>query len=358
MERGGLAAVTTVTTPPAAAPASATGSAAGGRLRRRRRDITRLVARRVAMTIPLLVLISAGVFLLAAYSPFNPLAAYLGSRYQSTSAAERESLTAALGLDAPWWQAWWQWMTAVAGGDLGWSRIYSQPVTTVFGERLPWTLLLSATGLVVAVATAVALGTAAGVRPGSWLDRACSALAVVIQAVPPFVVAIAGVAVFAVTLRWAPAAGATDPGADYSVGQVARHLALPAIALAITQLPWMLLAVRSAVAEAAGSAAVRGARARGVAPAVIVSKHIVPMSVTPLVTLIGARLPELIVGAVLIEEVFAWPGLAATVVESAKALDFSLLAALTVATTAVVFAGSLLADVLYLLIDPRITADV
>lgn len=352
--------MTAVSTPGTTAVASTAvaGAVPVGRWRRRRREILRLVVRRVLVTIPLLVLVSAGVFLLAERSPFNPLAAYLGSRYPSTSAADRDALTTALGLDASWWQAWWGWATALAHGDLGWSRIYSQPVTGVFAHRLPWTLLLSATGLILAVAVALLLGTLAGMRPGSWPDRVCTGIAVVVQSVPPFVIALGAVTVFAVVLRWAPAAGATDPGAAFSLGQVARHIVLPASALAITQVPWMLLAVRSAVSDAANSLAVRGARARGVSPATVVGRHIVPMSLTPLVTLLGARLPELIVGAVLVEEVFAWPGLAATVVDSAKAMDFPLLAALTVATTAVVFAGSLLADVLYLLIDPRISADV
>ncbi|APE12813.1 ABC transporter permease (plasmid) [Rhodococcus sp. 2G] len=329
-----------------------------GRWQRRRRDLCHLILRRIAISIPLLLAVSAGVFFLANRSPFNPLTAYLGDRYQATSTADRASISAALNLDAPWWNLWWQWLTAGARGDLGQSRIYTQPVTSVFAERLPWTLLLSATALALAALIALLLGTLAGLRPGSWSDRLCVAVSVVVQAVPPFVLALASVLVFAVLMRWAPVSGATDPGAAYSVGQVGRHLVLPAVTLAVMQVPWLLLAVRSAVAETVGSAAVRGARTRGLTRSTVISKHVLPMSLTPLVTLIGARLPELIVGAVLIEEVFAWPGLAAAVVDSAKAMDFPLLAALTVATTAVVLAGSLLADVLYLLIDPRITADV
>ncbi|MDN5759620.1 MAG: ABC transporter permease [Tomitella sp.] len=332
--------------------------ARSGRWRRRRGDIARLAARRVAVAIPMLAALSAGVFVLAAHSPFNPLAAYLGAGYQHTSEASRDSMATALGLDQPWWRTWWGWLTDVAHGDLGWSRVYSMPVTSVFTHRLPWTLLLSATGLVLAVLLALAAGTAAGLRPGSLLDRACSGLAVLIQAIPPFVVALAAVAVFAVGLQWSPAGGATAPGMPYTASGVITHLILPGCALAVTMLPWLLLSVRTSVAGAVDSDAVRGARARGVPPARIVTGHIVPVSLAPLVTIIGARLTELIVGAVLVETIFGWPGLASAVVESAKALDFPLLAALTLATTATVLVGSLLADIAYLLLDPRVSSDV
>ncbi len=367
-----MAPVTTSLRGTAAAAPSAPGHGAGGgadgaaeaprppsgRWRRRRADVARLVARRTAVAVPLLVALSAGVFVLAAHSPFHPLATYLGARYQHTSAADRASMAAALGLDRPWWQAWWQWVVDAVHGDLGLSRVYSMPVTEVFAQRLPWTLLLTATGLTIAVAVAVVAGTAAGMRPGSLIDRLCSAVAVVLQAIPPFAVALGAVAAFAVALRWAPSSGAAAPGADPTVAGVASHLVLPACALAVTQVPWLLLSVRTSVARAAGSDAVRGARARGIAPARIVVRHMLPVSLAPLVTILGARLPELVVGAVLVEEVFGWPGLAAAVVQSATALDFALLAALTVATTALVLVGSLLADAAYLLLDPRVSADV
>lgn len=328
------------------------------RWRDRRRELAGLVARRVAIGLPMLVGLSALVFLLAARSPFNPLAAYLGAGYQWTTAEQRESLGRALGFDVPWWQAWWSWAGDLLRGDLGWSRGYSMPVSEVFAERLPWTLLLSGTALVLAIVLALFWGTVAGLRPGSWSDRIITRVGVLVQAVPPFVLALGSVTTFAVILRWAPVAGAAEPGEPYTFGGVATHLVLPACTLALTQLPWLLLAVRTAVARARGSEPVRAARARGVAPATVVTAHVLPVSLAPLVTIVGARLPELVVGAVLVEEIFAWPGIAAALVASAQSLDFPLLAALTVATTAVVLLGSLLADSAYLFLDPRVSADV
>lgn len=329
-----------------------------GRWRRRRGDLARLVARRTAIAIPILVTLSAAVFLLAARSPFNPLAAFLGSRYQQASEAQKAMMGEQLGFDVTWWRAWWLWAGDAIRGDLGWSRVYSAPVVEVIGERLPWTLLLSGSALLLAITLAIVLGTVAGLTPGSRVDRLCSGVAVVLQAMPPFVLGLAAVALFAMALQWAPVAGASAPGQPYTVGGVATHLVLPTVTLALTQLPWLLLAVRTAVTRAIGSDAVRGARLRGVGPVQVVTGHVLPVSMASLVTLVGARLPELVAGAVLVEEIFGWPGLAAAVVESARAMDFPLLATLTLATTFAVLLGSLLADAAYLLLDPRVGPDV
>ena len=324
------------------------------RLTRRREDLTGLLTRRLLLAVPLVVLLSAGVFALAAVSPMDPLVGYLGAEYTTLGAGERERMAAALGLDVSWWRAWWEWMGGLARGDLGFSRVYSQPVTQVLGERLPWTLLLSGVGVLMGTVAAVVLGVCAGLRPGSRSDRLITALGVLLQAVPPYVLALAAVVVFALTWHVLPAGGAAPPGVDVTPGTLLRHLVLPASVLALTVMPWMLLSVRASVVAALGSDAVMFARARGLPSRVIVVGHVLPVSLAPLVTLVGVRLPELVVGAVLVEEVFAWPGVAAATVAAARDLDFALLAALSVGTTVLVLLGSLLADALYLVLDPRV----
>lgn len=343
---------------PAPAPARARESAfVAGRRHRRRREIRGLVGRRLLWTVPLLVVISLGLFVLADASPFDPLVGYLGDRYQFTSTTQREAITAALELDQGWWAAWTAWVGDLLRGDLGHSRAYAMPVATVVAERLPWTLLLSASGLVIAVVLGLVGGLAAAFRPGSLVDRAAEGLAVVAQAVPPFVLALAAVVVGSLTLGWFPAGGARPIVGEATWAAVAHHLVLPALVLGVSQTPWLLLTVRAEATAALASDPVRGAVARGVAWAQVIRGHVLPMALAPLVTLVGVRLPELIVGAVLVEEVFAWPGLAAALVTSARTLDLPLLAFLTLASTALVLLGSLLADVAYLLIDPRVRAD-
>jgi peptide/nickel transport system permease protein len=323
----------------------------------RRREIGRMALRRLAMAVPVLVLVSVVVFGLAAASPFDPLAGYLGDRYLTAGAAEQEQLRETLGLDDPWHLQYVRWAGGLVTGDLGTSRVYGQPVIDVLMERLPWTLLLAGTALGLAVVMALGLGVWTAWRQGGFADRVVTTVAHALEGVPPFVVALAAIGVFALGLSWLPVAGLTDAGAALSVGQVARHLVLPAGVLAIAQLPWLLLHVRQSLIGAFGSDHVTGARSRGVPARTVVLRHALPTALLPFVTLVGARLPELVTGAILVEAVFSWPGVAEAVVRSAMQVDFPLLAALTLLAAVVVLLGSLIADILYAVLDPRVATD-
>ncbi|NLU85093.1 ABC transporter permease [Rhodococcus sp. HNM0569] len=316
-----------------------------------------MAVRRCAFAVPLLAIVSAGLFALASRSPFDPLAGYLGARYVTTSDADRARIAGELGLGDPWWRQYARWLLHVVTGDLGTSRSFGQPVAQVIGERLPWTLLLTGTALTVSVVLALVLGVWTGARSGGVADRIVTPLVTFAQATPPFVLSLVAVAVFAVSLTWLPAGGLTDAGSDPSFGQVARHVVLPAGVLAVSQLPWLLFAVRQSVRGAVESDAVAGAVARGLPRRTVLTRHVVPVASAPFVTVVALRLPELVVGAALVEEVFAWPGIAGALVTSATELDFPLLAALTLGTTAVVLVASLLADIAYVLLDPRVAAD-
>ena len=327
------------------------------RLGERRSDLLTLTARRAAISPLIVAAVTAAAFALAAVSPLDPLAAYLGDSYQFAGAATRHAAAQALGADAPWWQAWWHWIVSAAGGDAGISHTYRQPVSTVLGERLPWTLLLSAAGLGVALLLAVAGGLVAALRPGGIVDRAVAAVAVLASTVPTFVMALAVVAVFAVTWQVLPVSGAWAPGHAPTVASTTTHLVLPALVLAVSQVPWMLLTTRQAVLEAVESMPVRHAQARGLGWWRVLSGHIAPVSWAPLIALTGARLPEVIVGALVVEEVFAWPGLAAATVDAALGADLPLLAAVTALSALAIVAGTWLADCALMLADPRVRVD-
>nr|WP_207782137.1 ABC transporter permease [Phytoactinopolyspora limicola] len=325
--------------------------------RDRRRAVGRMAVRRLLLAVPVLVLTSVVVFGLAAASPFDPLVGYLGDRYLTAGAAEQQQLRDTLGLDDPWYEQYLRWAGSLLSGDLGTSRSYGQPVADVLAERLPWTVLLAGTALVLAVATALMLGVWTAWRQGGVADRVVTAVAHALEGVPPFVVALAAIGIFALGLSWLPVAGLTDAGAAVSVGQVSRHLILPAGVLAVSQLPWLLLHVRQSLIAAFGEDHVVGARARGLPARTVVLRHALPTALLPFVTLVGTRLPELVTGAILVESVFSWPGVAAAVVRSAMQVDFPLLAALTLLAAVVVLLGSLLADVVYTVLDPRVAAD-
>ncbi|MBN0972248.1 MULTISPECIES: ABC transporter permease [Gordonia] len=314
----------------------------------------RLLLRRVLLMIPTTILVSLGIFAVAAASPFDPLTAHLGDDYQSATPAQREAIAAAYDLDQHWLSAWWNWWVALFHGDLGWSSTQGQAVGDVIAQRLPFTLGMSAAALVSAALIAVVGGAVIGMRRGGLSDRACTALAAMLAATPPFVVSLVLVSTFAVALGWFPTSGARRPGDDYSLDGLVTHAVLPYLALTVSMVPWLLLTMRTAVVEATGSDAVRAARARGVNGWTLLRGHVVPVSVLPTLALLGTRLPELIAGAAIVETVFGWPGLAEALVDSAVALDFSLLAALAIGSAVLVLLGSALSDAAAVAIDPRI----
>nr|WP_258174868.1 ABC transporter permease [Actinopolyspora mortivallis] len=316
-----------------------------------------LVLRRVVWAVPVLLLVSLGVFLLAAASPFDPIHQYYGVRIYDASAADVARVRAELGLDRPVLSRFWEWLSGLFSGDLGVSRSMRQPVVEVVTQRLPWTLLLAGTGLALAVVFSLVVGTVAAWRQGGWLDRAVTALGHALEGVPPFVLALLAIAVFSLGLGWLPVAGLTDAGSSLGVGQVLEHLVLPAAVLGVSQAPWLVLHVRQSLLTALTEDHVNGARARGMGERIVVLRHALPTALLPFVALIGARVPELVTGAVLVEEVFSWPGVASAVVTAAKAADYPLLAVLTLLATAAVLLGSLLADVAAILLDPRVATD-
>lgn len=329
----------------------ATASRSNGRSRIR--EIRALLWRRTLIAVPSTLAITAAVFALASVAPFNPLAVYLGSRYEHATPAERAVLARELGLDDSWYTVWARWFADALRGDWGVSRLYNQPVAEVVAERLPMTALLTGLGLAAAIALAVVLALAAGRRPGGTLDRATLVLVHVAQAVPPFVLGLAAIAVFALGLGL-PAGGAAPGGSDPTVRSLAVHLILPVGVLALTLLPWLVLVLRASVIEALNGDAVLAARGRGLRETTILRSHVLPVALLPFMTVIGSRLGELVTGALLVEAVFSWPGLASATIASAVAGDFPLLAAVTAMTCLAVFAGSTLADVSYVLADPRV----
>ncbi len=317
--------------------------------------MARLAGRRLLFAVPVLLVVTFGVFAIAAASPFDPVKAYAGTAALGADEQTLERLRANLGADQPFAARWWDWLTSALGGDFGHSGVLRQPVGQVIAERLVWSALLCAVAFAAAVLVGTALGVLAARRPGSVLDRIVTSLSYTLEAAPVFWVALLAVWLFALRLGVLPAGGLTDTASEQvTFGQVARHLVLPAGVLAVSQLPWFALYVRQGVGDALAEDPVRGARARGLSERTVLLGHALRSGLLPVLTLIGSRVPELITGALLVESVFSWPGIAAATVQAATAVDFPLLAALTTLATAAVLLGNLLADLLYGLFDPRV----
>ncbi|MFF2568591.1 ABC transporter permease [Streptomyces sp. NPDC058084] len=320
--------------------------------------MARMAGRRALAAVPVLLAVTLAVFAVAAASPFDPVKAYAGTAGLTASQENLDQLRANLGADRPWPTRWWEWLGHALQGDLGDSGVMRRPVVDVIAERVGWSALLAVTAFLVAIVLGTALGVLAGRRRGGLLDRAVSSAAYTLEAAPAFWLGLLAVWFFALKLGALPAGGLTDTTGDtVTAEQVARHLVLPALVLGISQLPWFFLYVRQGVGDALEEDPVRGARARGLAERTVLTGHALRSGMLPMLTLVGSRVPELITGALLVETVFSWPGIAAATVQAAVSVDFPLLAALTVLATAAVLLGNLLSDLLYGLADPRVGFD-
>ncbi len=320
--------------------------------------MARLTGRRLLAAVPVLAAVTFGLFALAAASPFDPVKQYAGDAALRADQATLDQLRENLGADAHFAEQWWRWLSSALGGDLGHSTTLRQPVAQVVTERIGWSVLLCAVAFVLAVVVGTLLGVTAARRPGGLLDRCVTSTAYVLQAAPPFWLGLLAVWLFALQLGVLPAGGLTDTGSDtVTAASLLRHLTLPAAVLALSQTPWFVLYVRQGVSDALHEDPVRGARSRGLKERTVLYGHALRSGLLPVLTLMGSRVPELITGALLVETVFSWPGIASATVRAATASDFPLLAALTVLATLAVLLGNLLADLLYGLADPRVALE-
>lgn len=325
--------------------------------RGRRRAIALLAARRSAFAGPVLLAVSAALFALAKLSPFDPVERYFGVRIIGASAERVAQIRANWGVDDPLPVQYLAWLRHTVSGDLGDSLFLHQPVAQVIAERLGWSVLLAGTGFAVALVLGLLLGTLAAWRQGGWVDRAITGGSYTLEAAPVFWLGLLALYVFAQVLHWLPGGGLTDADAGLGVGQLARHLALPAAVLAVSQAPWFVLFVRQALLESLTQDYVVGARSRGLPERTVLLGHALRTSLLPFLTLIGSRVSELITGALLVEVVFSWPGIAKATVDAGLNVDLALLAGCTLLLTAMVLLGNLLADVLYAVADPRVALD-
>jgi peptide/nickel transport system permease protein len=269
-----------------------------------------------------------------------------------------KSLRAEYGLDKPLPVQLAKYLGAVAHGDLGTSYVRRQPVLEVILERLPNTLLLDAFALVVAIAGGVWLGGLAARKPGSAGDAAVTVLAMLFYAVPQFWLGMMAVLVFAVWLAWLPPFGIETMGADFTglarLGDIAQHMILPGMTLALYFLASYARLTRTAMLEVADADFVKTARAKGISERQVARRHILRNALIPLVTYAGLQASILVGGSVLVENVFSWPGIGTLAYDAVTARDNPLLLGIFIITAILVSLFNLLTDIAYSIADPRV----
>ena len=322
--------------------------------------------RRLLLGCVTLVAITVVVYGLARNMPGNPLTAQLGEDPSRRITAEDYArMQRAYGLDQSWPEGYLQWAGNLLRGDLGRSITRKQPVTTLIGERLGPTLLISGTAFLLIWLAAVPLGLYASARSGRPDERIVSLMLYALYSFPTFVAALFLQGVFAVWSRgpaWElPLFGMTDLPPDAPLGgrilDVARHMVLPVICQTYVSLAYDIRFIRANMEEAVRQDYIRTARAKGAGPWRVLFHHAFRNTLIPLVTLLGLSLPSLIGGSIIIEQIFTWPGMGRLFFESIRERDYPTIMGLTLMFSVLTLLGQLLADLLYCLVDPRVSVD-
>lgn len=308
-----------------------------------------LLMRRLAFTIPMLVVVSFCVFSLIVLVPGDPATALAGENPDPEQiAAVRERL----GLDDPFLVQFWNWFAGLVQGDLGQSLFSSQPVADAVLSRLPTTLSLAGLSLVVAVLLGVATGVVAAMRPGTWVDRTATFAASLGVAVPYFWVGMILVLLLAINVTIFPAVGYVPLSEDPF--QWFMHLVLPATALGLAPAAVIARQTRAAMTGVLREDYVRTATAKGLPPYRVVGKHALKNAAVPVVTAFGLEASRLIGGTVVIEQLFALPGLGSLAYSSVFARDFPMVQGVLLVVAALVLLINLFVDLSYGYFNPRI----
>ena len=297
----------------------------------------------------MIVFASALTFFFVNLAPGGPASVM---RFDVT-AEQREALIRRMGLDRPVIERYAEWLAGAVRGDLGTSLLTDEPVTRRISERLPNTITLAGTALVLSVLVGIPIGLVQALRRGSPLDHLLSLLSAVGLSVPVFWLGIVVILVFAVSLRVLPSAGVTSVASDTFADRLA-HLVLPAIVLATTVLPTVVRFTRSATIEVLHEDYIRTATSKGLPPVAVVVGHALRNALIPVVSAIGALVPRLLGGTVVTEAVFSWPGMGRLALEAAQGRDYPLVTGLTVVVAAIAVLTTLVVDLAYTRIDPRV----
>lgn len=311
------------------------------------------VVKRLGISLITLLGISMALFGLLRLVPGDPVSMYFNPlTFNGDRAAAIAAMRHQLGLDRPLPVQYLAWLKELAHGNLGISVQTGRPVAQLMASRVGATAYLMTSALVVALVVGITGGVFAALRRNSGPDYAISTVSLAVVSVPSFFLALVGVYLFGLRLGILPTAGINDPGGGW--GQAFRHLVLPAGILGLSAAAGYVRWSRSSMLDVLGQDFLVTARSKGLSPGRVVMRHAFHNALIPLVTVVALNIPSMFGGAVIIEDIFAWPGMGRMAVDAIANRDYPVLMGFIMATAVLVLACNLMADVTYAAIDPRV----
>lgn len=312
----------------------------------------RYILKRLLYAIPVFLGITFVIYTLINLAPSGPLSVLAASGEMSLS--DLEALKISMGLDKPIVIRYFIWLGDLLHGDFGISYRTSQEVSLMISQRIMPSLMLTGTGILAAMLVGVPLGIISAYKPNSVWDHISTFISFIGASVPNFFLSLLLIYVLAVKLKWFPTSGMQSSGMSGNLLDLLHHLALPAFVCGIQPIGNYIKQTRSSVLEVLNEEYIKTARSKGLTNVVIVLKHAFRNALIPIVTTISLSIPFLIGGAVVTEQIFAWPGIGSLMITAITSRDYPVIMGVAVLICGVVLVANLILDLIYAALDPRI----
>lgn len=312
------------------------------------------IVRRLLGNVGVFLLITMGIFALVHAAPGDPVRMMINPEAVASGGADFIARQRhLLGLDQSLPVQYWNWLWNAMHGHLGYSYVQSRPVTSVIGERVGPTVELMGLAVGVSLVVGIPLGIVAAVRRNTVVDYVATVFSLAAISIPPFFLGISAIYLFSLELGVLPSAGMSTPGTS-SLEDLFRHMVLPVMILGLAAAGPITRYARSGLIGELAEDYVRTAEAKGASKQRVVLRHAFRNSLIPLITVIAMSIPSLLAGAVVIEQVFAWPGMGQLAISSISQNDYPVVIGFSLYVAALVLICNLAADVLYAVADPRV----
>ncbi len=308
------------------------------------------VLKRVVQVIPVLFVVVTLTFILTRMIPGDPATMMLGPQASPDSIAE---LQEKLGLNLPLWEQYVNYIVDILHGDFGYSTSYASDVMPLIANRLPATLMITLTGLCLALIVGIPIGVLSAVRQNTIVDYVLMVVALVGVSMPIFWLGLMLVLLFSVQLGWLPAMGMGD--ISNGAWDVISHMILPCLCLATIPAATFARITRSSMIDSLSGDYIKALRARGVRGAVVLWKHAFKNALPPILTVLGLQLAGCFAGAILTETIFSWPGLGTLIVNAVNSRDYSLIQGVVLFSAVIFVFINLIVDLLYMVVNPKVS---